>query len=464
MGLGRLLTRSTVIQSTDTITGATATFTITDNLGPDWPSSSIYQGFMSIPGAWRAAILLSDLLGQVPWNAFRQLIAQPEVQIQPNPPLLEQPHPPDTRMSTFSSWALDLIWHGNAIGVIAARNPQGWPTAVIPVPARFAAVRRIQPFMDSPLPVGALEYSIGELRLGADEVMHIKGPCESGFVRGMGVLETQLNTLTLASDLGKKAQSVTRNGVPTGILESSNPDLTDDEALNMKTKWVANQRDNTIAVLNSATKFTPLSWNPEQMQLVEARKMSLNEMELVFGLPVGWLGGMNSARQYSNIEQDAVNLLKFSLSGHLARFEQTLSLQFPRGTQVRADLDSILRADTMTRYQAYAIALQNEFLDKDEVRGKEHLPPMVDDNDDFVTADHIADVLKKMYPAVGTVLSPEEARKLANRAGAGLTGPAPKATPPPAPAALVPAMANGMNGNGNGAAMMNGADSGSQSN
>ena len=462
MGLGQLLqTRSTVITSTDTISGATATFTITDNLGPDWPSSSIFQGGMSIPGAWRAAILLSDLLGQVPWNAFRQFVGAPESQIQPNPPLLEQPHPPDTRMSTFSSWALDLIWHGNAIGVIAARNTQGWPTAVIPVPARFAAVRRVTPFVDSPLPVGALEYSIGELRLGADEVIHIKGPCESGFVRGMGVLETQLNTLTLAKDLASKAQSVSRNGVPTGILESSNPDLDDVEADNMKKRWIANQTGNTIAVLNAATKFTPLSWDPEKLQLVEARKMSLNELELVFGLPVGWLGGMNSARQYSNIEQDAVNLLKFSLNGHLARFEQTLSLAFPRGTQVRADLDSILRADTMTRYQAYAIALENEFLDKDEVRSKEHLPPMADDNDDYVTAEHIAEVIHKTYQSVGTVMTADEARAIANRAGAGLTGPAPK--PAPVPAALVPALANG-NGALNGAAAMNGAGNGSQDN
>lgn len=377
MGLGRLFLRSTRYTATDTVSGVTSTFTVVDNLAPDWPTSG-YQGGMGIPGAWRAATMLSDLLGLVPWDAWRCPVGQPEVKLEPTPPLLEQPTPPDTRMSTLSSWALDLIWHGNAVGVVAARNALGWPTAALPVPAQNVAVRRVTKWIDSPLPVGALEYGIGEMRLGSQDVIHIKGPCAPGAVRGMGVLETQLNTLTLAQDQTRQARSVATHGVPSGILESANPDLTDAEARDLKATWMANQRDRTIAVLNPSTKFTPLSWNPEQSQLVQARQMTLNELELVFGLPVGWLGGMNSARQYSNIEQDAVNLLKFSLGGHLARFEQTLSLAFPRGTYARANMDAVLRADTLTRYQAHQIGITAGFLTVDEARELEHRPPLPD--------------------------------------------------------------------------------------
>lgn len=378
MGLGRLLTRSTQYTATNTVTGATSTFTVVDNTAPDWPSAG-YQGAMGIPGAWRAAVLLSDLLGLVPWDAYRQPIGQAETKLEPTPPLLEQPNPPDTRMTSFSSMGLDLIWHGNAIAVVAARNALGWPTAAVLVPAMSVAVRRVTPFVESPLPVGAIEYKVGAMAgLGSQDVIHIKGPCEPGAVRGMGVLETHLNTLSLAQEQGRQARSMSAHGVPSGILESSNPDLTDDEAIEMKASWMRNQRDRTVAVLNPSTKFTPLSWNPEQLQLVEARKLTVNEIELIFGLPVGWLGGMNSARQYSNIEQDAVNLMKFSLGGHLARFEQTLSLAFPRGTVARANMDAVLRADTLTRYQAHAIALTNKFLSVDEVREYEHRGPMPD--------------------------------------------------------------------------------------
>lgn len=377
MGLGRLLTRSTKYTATDTVTGATATYTVIDNLGPSWPSVSTYQGALGIPGAWRASTLLSDLLGQVPWDAYRQMIGRPEMKLEPTPPLLEQPFPPEPRMATFSSWALDLIWEGNAIGIVAARNALNWPTAVIPVPASVVAVRRVTPFHDSPLPVGSLEYSVGSMRgLDSQNVIHIKGPCKPGDVRGMGVLEAHLNTFSLARDQNQQARSVSNHGVPSGVLKSDNPDLTDQEAADLKAGWLASQTNRTIAVINASTSFQPLSWNPEESQLVEGRKMTLTELELVFGLPVGWLGGQTSSRTYSNIEQDAVNLIKFSLGGHLARFEQTLSLAFPRGTVARANLDAVLRADTLTRYQAHQIGITSGFLTVDEARELEHRPPL----------------------------------------------------------------------------------------
>ena len=185
-----------------------------------------------------------------------------------------------------------------------------------------------------------------------------------------------MDTFNLAHEQNRQARSISQHGVPTGVLKVNNPDVTETEARAFKTAWLESQRDRTVAVLNAITDFTPLSWNPEELELVEARRFTLTDLELIFGLPVGWLGGMNSARQYSNIEQDAVNLLKWSLGGHLARFEQTLSLAFPRGTTVRADLDSILRADTLTRYQAHVLGIDSGFLTVEEAREEERRAPL----------------------------------------------------------------------------------------
>jgi len=368
MGLGKMLARSTRIVTTDTVTGATGTYTVVDNLGPDWPvGGGIYRGGMTIPGAWRAANLIADLLGGMPWNAYRQRAGQPVELLDPQPPLLEQPYPQETRINTISAWALDYLWEGNAVGVYAARNAENWPTAVVPVPAEAVQVRRVK---------GELKYLIADVEYGAGDIFHVKGPHKPGETRGMGVLEAHIDSLTLASEQGRQARSLSRHGVPTGTLKSGNDDLTEAEAAELKAKWLSAQRDRTIAVLNSTTEFQPLSWNPEELQLVEARRFTLTELELIFGLPVGWLGGMNSARQYSNIEQDAVNLLKFTLGGPVARFEQEFTRHFPRGTYVKANLDAILRADTLTRYQAHAIGLDKGFLTEDEVRELENRPPL----------------------------------------------------------------------------------------
>lgn len=380
MGLGKLLTRGTQYVATDTDTGAAlGTYTIIDNLAPDWPTDD-YRGGMGIPGAWRAAVLLSDLLGGVPWNAYRKLVGRPVQLIDPPPPLLEQPSPPDTAMTTFSSWALDLIWHGNAIGLVAARNREGWPTAAYPVPANLVGIRRITSSSMSTLPIGSIEYGVGTMRnLGPNDVIHIKGPCEPGGLRGMGVLEAHLRTLELATEQNRQARSISAHGVPTGILTTTNPDAQPADMKAAKTEWLEAQRDRTVAALGPTTDFKPLSWNPEELQLVEARKFTLTELELIFGLPVGWLGGQTSSRTYSNIEQDAVNLLKFSLGGHLGRFEGELTRHHPRGTKVKATLDAILRSDTLTRYQAHALALAGKpWATVDEIRALEDRQPLTD--------------------------------------------------------------------------------------
>lgn len=450
MGLGKLLVRpaaaapaearSVQYTATDTVTGQSQSWMVVDGLAPSWSTSATSYGVgPKVPGAWRASLLLSGLLGQVPWDAYRKLGRDlPETRVWPKPMLLDQPAPPDTRMTTFSSMALDLIYHGNAIALVAARAPgTPWPTAIVPVSATAVGVRRVGRYDNSPLPVGALEYSVGDLRgLSSQDVIHVKGPCPPGALRGMGVLECHMETLNLAAEQSRQARAISSHGVPTGVLKTDNPDLDDDEAADLKAKWHANQSSRSVAVLNASTTFQPLSWNPEELQLVEARKFTLTELELIFGLPVGWLGGQTSSRTYSNIEQDAVNLIKFSLSDHVARFEQTLSLAQPRGTTTRANLDGVLRADTLTRYQAHAIALANGFMTVDEVREVEHREPLPAMDEDATpppaSPREVAEMIQKVYLGVGKVVTWEEARGVLRAAGMpiDLAVPAPAAVGP----------------------------------
>ena len=377
MGLGRLLeTRSTRYTVSDTISGATTFYTVNDGLAPDWASSSAYRGAMTIPAGWRGALLLANLLGEVPWHAYRTYGDAPEEKITPTPALLDQPAPPDTRMTTFTSFGLDYVWNGNAIGIWAARNAYGWPTAVVPVPAEFVAVRRVTPFADSPLPVGELEYAIGDLRLSSSEVLHIKGPCQPGAVRGMGVLEMHFNTINLAQEQMRQARSIAQSGVPTGLITTDDPDMDEEKLALLKEQWLAGQASRTVQALSAAVKFQPLSWKPEDMQMIEARKFTLTEWESIFGLPNGWLGGSAPPKTYSNLEMDTLNLLRFAHQDKISQFEQTFSLAFPRGTQVRANLDAMLRTDTKSRYEAHAIALGSKFLTVDEVRELEHRAPL----------------------------------------------------------------------------------------
>lgn len=374
MGLARLFTRPPVQHR-----GAGAGFEVQlQNWIDTWgesPWSGAYGGYLSVPGAWRASVMISDLFAQMPFHSYRRADGPGLIRTPRNAAILEAPAGTiEDPTVTFASWGMDYLWEGNAVGVFAAFS-EGLPTAVLPVPACRAMVRRVD---------GRREYAIqtvdGHTEIFDEaQVFHVKGPCEPGALRGLGVLETQTRSLRLARDLEKQAGQISQHGVPTGVLKASNPEATKDNLAAAKEAWLESQRRRTIAALGPHIDFEPLSWNPEEMELVEARKFSLTQLELMFGLPVGWLGGQTSSRTYSNIEQDAVNLVKFStLAGMITKFESVFTRRcLPRGQWAKANRDAVLRGDTMTRYQAHAIALgRRPWKTVNEVRRTEDLDPV----------------------------------------------------------------------------------------
>src|SRR5439155_26774057 len=63
---------------------------------------------------------------------------------------------------------------------------------------------------------------------------------------------------------------------------------------------------------------------------------------------------------------------------YMAAVEQRLSMRdiLPRGYQAKVNLDGFLRADTMTRMQAYKIGLEVNAYTEDEIRELEDRPPI----------------------------------------------------------------------------------------
>lgn len=338
-------------------------------------SGGRYRGAMSVPGAWRASLLLSDLVGRLPWHRYRTGADGRAVRLEPTP-LLTDPAPPQPRMVTFSALALDLLWHGNAFGIVASRDELGGPDAILPVPAEYVLVERLAEPLPG-VPVGARWYRVGGRRFTADEVIHIQGPGEPGALRGMGVLEAHLcGGLDLASRLEDYASGVSTSAVPSAVIKVQNPDLTQAEADALKAKFVELQRTRSPMVLNPVTDVTPLAWDPSDMQLLEARQFSLHQVALMFGLDPSWLGAAQTSRVYSNLEMESINLTRYSAGGLIARFEGELTRHQVPGEWVRANLDAELRPDTRTRYAAHKIAIDSGFLTVDEVRALENLPPL----------------------------------------------------------------------------------------
>ncbi len=382
MGLGALL-RNIKITQEDTITGQVITDTIVTGPGPggSWPDwhggRAAYGGGMGHPGAWRAALLISDLLGSLPWHAYDDGPGDVPVRRTPAPMLLSRPAGREPRISTYSSWGLDYLWHGNAIGLITGKDAHGEAFGALPIPARQVHAKIIEPSDNlSTIPVGSPGYLIGRRWYHPDDVLHVKGPCEPGAVRGMGVLENHLRTLRLAEDQDRQAGASTGAGIPTGVLKASSPDVEEAEIIAAKADWKRSQATRDVAVLTPAIDFVPLAWNPTDAQLLESRRFTRQDWALIFGVPARYLLAEDSSRTYSNVETEGIELLRYYMNGHVARFEQALEAHLRPGTTVKANLDAVLRADTLTRYQAHEIGIRAGFLLDDEARAYENRPPL----------------------------------------------------------------------------------------
>lgn len=364
--LGNLLTRSITWTAHNDFTGATAEFVIAGDatpLAPQWPTAS-YRGAMAIPGVARAVTLITGTIAGLPVRLF-----DGDKAVATQPLLLQQPNPPESRISTISSLILDYLFHGNAIARYTAYGPDGVPTALIPVPAEDVNVARRESD-------GAVVYEIGGKEYAASEILHVKNLHAPGELRGQGVLEAQVATLTLSQDLQAQAATAS-HGVPTGIITSTNPDLTPGEASAIKRKWLEAQRQRSIAVMSSAMAFSPVAWSPSDAQLIEARQFSLSEIAMIFGLDQSWLGVAQSSRTYSNAETIGLDLLRFTLRQIIERFEAALSEAFPGPAMtVKFIPDALLETDTLTRYQAHRTALDADFLTINEVRALENRPPV----------------------------------------------------------------------------------------
>lgn len=381
MGLGQLLTRNLTYDVTNTVSGETGSFTIVTDGGPgafaSWDTGA-YRGLMSIPAAWRGMLLLSGLLGKVPWHAYRELGDRPPVKLSPTPMLLASPNGDEIALNTHRSWGLDRLAHGNGIGIIAARGADGWPTGATGVSAENVQVRRAG---GSDVPggfgVGELVYRINGRNYHARDVIHFKGPSSPGELRGWGIIEQHFKTMERTRKLDDQAATVDAAGVPTGLLKSLDPDMTQTEADDLKAAWHRAQATRSVAVLNPGVEFEPIAWNPSEVQLLEMRKYSINEWSNILGVDAMYLAGENSSRVYANLEDKGIDLLRYGTAGDLiAEWEQTLSAQLPRGTRVRANLDFQLRPDTAARYQAHAIGIAAGFLTPNEARELEERPPL----------------------------------------------------------------------------------------
>jgi HK97 family phage portal protein len=136
-------------------------------------------------------------------------------------------------------------------------------------------------------------------------------------------------------------------------------------------------------VLEEGMKWEATGMPLEDAQFIETAKFNDLRVAQLFGIPP-WLMGASSgdSMTYSNVESQGIAFVRHSLRRWLVRIENALFVDpslFVQGSRFYPEflLDGLLRADTKSRYESYAIALDptKGWMDRNEVRELENLNP-----------------------------------------------------------------------------------------
>ena len=130
-------------------------------------------------------------------------------------------------------------------------------------------------------------------------------------------------------------------------------------------------------------KYQQIGIPPEEAQFLETRKFQINEVARLYRIPPHMVGDLEKS-SFSNIEQQSLEFVKYTLDPWVIRWEQALkkALLLPgekRDYFIKFNVDGLLRGDYASRMSGYAIGRQNGFYSTNDIREMEDLNPLPDE-------------------------------------------------------------------------------------
>ena len=214
--------------------------------------------------------------------------------------------------------------------------------------------------------------------LKPSEVLHIPGLGFDGLV-GYSPIAMAKNAIGMAIACEEYGAKFFANGAqPGGVLEHPG---TIKDPQRVRESWQrsfgGSGNANKIAVLEEGMKYTPIAISPEQAQFLETRKFQINEIARIFRVPPHMVGDLEKS-SFSNIEQQSLEFVKYTLDPWVIRWEQSImrSLLTPdekKTYYVKFNLEGLLRGDYQSRMNGYAIGRQNGWMSANDIRELENL-------------------------------------------------------------------------------------------
>lgn len=339
---------------------------------------------MQMTAVYSCVRILSEAVAGLPLHLYQYTDKGSREKAVDNPLYFLLHDEPNTEMTSFvfrETLMTHLLLWGNAYSQII-RNGKGEVVGLYPLMPDRMTVNRDEKgqlyyeYMVSSDDAKTLKD--GTVRLSPYDVLHIPGLGFDGLV-GYSPIAMAKNAIGLAIAAEEYGSKFYANGAtPSGILEYPG---TVKEPDKVRESWNAgfggSSNAHKIAVLEEGMKYTPISISPNEAQFLETRKFQINEIARIFRVPPHMVGDLEKS-SFSNIEQQSLEFVKYTLEPWLVRWEQAMQRALiPQDDKskyfIKFNVDGLLRGDYQSRMQGYATARQNGWMSANDIRELENL-------------------------------------------------------------------------------------------
>lgn len=339
---------------------------------------------MQMTAVYACVRILSEAIAELPLHMYRYKEDGGKEKAIDHPLYLLLHDEPNPEMSSFvfrETLMTHLLLWGNAYAQII-RNGKGEVVALYPLMPNKMSVNRdtngqlYYQYQRSSDEANTMKGDTVILR--PSDVLHIPGLGFDGLV-GYSPIAMAKNAIGLAIATEEYGSKFFANGAaPSGVLE--HPGTIKDPS-KVRESWQqtfgGSVNSNKIAVLEEGMKYTPISISPEQAQFLETRKFQINEIARIFRVPPHMVGDLDKS-SFSNIEQQSLEFVKYTLDPWVSRWEQSMARSLLTAEEkkkyfVKFNVDGLLRGDYQSRMNGYAVGRQNGWMSANDIRELENL-------------------------------------------------------------------------------------------
>lgn len=171
-----------------------------------------------------------------------------------------------------------------------------------------------------------------------------------------GLLNRAGKTIRTGAELERAAAMYAREPVPSMVLKSNGTALPADRITKLLDSWGTARRNRSTAFLNADVTMEAVGFDPEKLQLNQARSYVSTELARALGIPAYYVDAeTGSSMTYSNATNQRQSLLDFSLIPLMTSISERLSMPdfVPQSQRVEYDLSDYLRGSDLERANIY---------------------------------------------------------------------------------------------------------------